>query len=66
MYSGDYKLIGSELSFFTRKLEAPLRFQKIPWHYLFKTEERRPSCRRPLPLATRPLSLLRTQITLRW
>ena len=41
MYSGDYKLIGSEMSFFTRKLEAQLRFQKIPWHYLFKTEERR-------------------------
>jgi len=41
MYRGDYKLIGSEMSFFTRKLEAQLRFQQIPWHYLFKTEERR-------------------------
>ena len=30
MYRGDYKLIGSEMSFFTRKLEAQLRFQQIP------------------------------------
>ena len=36
MYRGDYKLIGSEMSFFTRKLEAQLRFQQIPWQYLFK------------------------------
>ena len=41
MYRGDYQLIGSELSFFTRKLEAQLRYQQIPWHYLFKTEERK-------------------------
>ncbi len=40
MYAGDYQLIGSEMSFFTRKLEAQLRFQQVPWHYLFKTEER--------------------------
>ena len=38
MYPGEYELIGSELSFFTRKLEAQLRFQQIPWHYQFKTE----------------------------
>ena len=29
MYRGEYQLIGSELSFFTRKLEAQLRFQRI-------------------------------------
>ena len=41
MYQGDYQLIGSEMSFFTRKLEAQLRCQQIPWHYMFKTEERK-------------------------
>ncbi|MEH6585875.1 MAG: glutathione S-transferase C-terminal domain-containing protein [Halioglobus sp.] len=41
MYKGEYQLIGSELSFFTRKLEAQLRCQQIPWRYLFKTEERK-------------------------
>ena len=41
MYRGEYQLVGSELSFFTRKLEAQLRFQQIPWRYLFKTEARK-------------------------
>jgi len=41
MYQGEYTLVGSEMSFFTRKLEAQLRFQQIPWRYLFKTEERK-------------------------
>ena len=41
MYPGEYNLIGTELSFFTRKLEAQLRFQRIPWRYQFKTEARR-------------------------
>ena len=41
MYRGNYTLVGSEMSFFTRKLEAQLRFQRIPWRYLFKTEERK-------------------------
>jgi glutathione S-transferase len=41
MYRGDYQLIGSEMSFFTRKLEAQLRCQQVPWSYLFKTEERK-------------------------
>ena len=41
MYPGEYTLIGNELSFFTRKLEAQLRFQQVPWHYQFKTEARR-------------------------
>ena len=41
MYPGEYTLIGTELSFFTRKLEAQLRFQRIPWRYQFKTEARR-------------------------
>lgn len=41
MYAGEYQLVGSEMSFFTRKLEAQLRFQQIPWRYLFKTEARK-------------------------
>ncbi|MCX2982059.1 glutathione S-transferase family protein [Halieaceae bacterium IMCC14734] len=41
MYKGDYQLVGSEMSFFTRKLEAQLRFQNIPWSWRFKTEERK-------------------------
>jgi len=41
MYQGDYQLVGSEMSFFTRKLEAQLRFQNIPWRWHFKTEERK-------------------------
>lgn len=40
MYQGEYTLIGSEMSFFTRKLEAQLRFQQIPWNWQFKTLER--------------------------
>lgn len=41
MYQGEYQLVGSEMSLFTRKLEAQLRFQQIPWRYLFKTEARK-------------------------
>lgn len=40
MYRGDYGLVGSEMSMFSRKLEAQLRFQHIPWYWHFKTEER--------------------------
>lgn len=40
MYQGEYKLIGQELSFFSRKLEAQLRFQRLPWRWHFKTQER--------------------------
>jgi glutathione S-transferase len=40
MYRGTYGLVGSEMSMFSRKLEAQLRFQKIPWNWHFKTEER--------------------------
>jgi glutathione S-transferase len=40
MYRGEYRLVGSELSMFTRKLETQLRFQKIPWHWHFKTQQR--------------------------
>lgn len=39
MYQGDYQLIGQELSFFTQKLEAQLRFQRLPWRWQFKTQE---------------------------
>jgi glutathione S-transferase len=39
MYQGQYTLVGNELSFFSRKLEAQLRFQQIPWHWQFKTQE---------------------------
>jgi glutathione S-transferase len=41
MYQGIYELIGSEMSFFSRKLEAQLRFQHIPWRWQFKTEQRK-------------------------
>ncbi len=40
MYRGQYELYGVELSFFTRKLEAQLRFQQIPWRYRFRNDER--------------------------
>jgi glutathione S-transferase len=40
MYRGEYQLVGSEMSFFSRKLEAQLRFQRIPWKWQFKTQER--------------------------
>ena len=40
MYRGDYGLVGVELSMFSRKLEAQLRFQNIPWYWHFKTQER--------------------------
>lgn len=36
MYRGNYKLIGAELSMFTRKLEAQLRYQNIPYEWAFK------------------------------
>ncbi|MEH6590682.1 MAG: glutathione S-transferase family protein [Halioglobus sp.] len=39
MYQGQYTLIGSEMSFFTRKLEAQLRFQRLPWRWQFKTQQ---------------------------
>lgn len=39
MYRGDYTLIGQELSMFTRKLEAQLRYQKIPHHWQLRTNE---------------------------
>jgi len=37
MYLGTYNLIGSELSMFTRKLEAQLRYQNIPHQWKFKS-----------------------------
>ena len=40
MYRGTYTLIGSELSMFTRKLEAQLRYQGVPYRWRFKTLER--------------------------
>jgi glutathione S-transferase len=40
MYRGEYGLVGIELSMFTRKLEAQLRFQNIPWYWHYKTQER--------------------------
>jgi glutathione S-transferase len=42
VYRGEYALVGNELSFFSRKLEAQLRFQRIPWRWHFKTQERTP------------------------
>lgn len=39
MYEGQYSLIGIEFSFFTRKLEAQLAYQGIPFIWKFKTAE---------------------------
>jgi len=39
MYRGTYTLIGQELSMFTRKLEAQLRYQNIPYQWQYKTME---------------------------
>lgn len=39
MYRGKYGLVGNEMSMFTRKLEAQLRFQQVPWYWHFKTQE---------------------------
>ena len=39
MYLGTYNLIGSELSMFTRKLEAQLRYQNIPHQWKFKSTD---------------------------
>ncbi|MEM1147987.1 MAG: glutathione binding-like protein [Pseudomonadota bacterium] len=40
MYQGKYALIGGELSLFSRKLEAQLRFQRLDWHWRYKTQAR--------------------------
>ncbi|MFT4822834.1 MAG: glutathione S-transferase [Halioglobus sp.] len=40
MYQGIYGLYGMELSMFSRKLEAQLRFQNIPHEWRFKTDAR--------------------------
>jgi glutathione S-transferase len=40
MYPGEYQLVGMELSLYTRKLEAQLRFQQVPWRLVFKTQDR--------------------------
>lgn len=42
MYQGEYRLIGGELSLFSRKLESQLRFQRVPWRWKFKTQDRSP------------------------
>ncbi|MDA9625462.1 glutathione S-transferase family protein [Luminiphilus sp.] len=39
MYRGNYTLIGQELSMFTRKLEAQLRYQGIPYQWQYKCQE---------------------------
>ena len=36
MYRGTYTLIGQEMSMFTRKLEAQLRYQQIPYQFVGK------------------------------
>ena len=38
MYEGTYELIGQECSMFTRKLEAQLCYQKIPYRWLIKSQ----------------------------
>jgi len=42
MYQGVYELVGVELSMYSRKLEAQLRCQNIPWRWTYKTQERQP------------------------
>ena len=37
MYRGKYTLVGSELSMFTRKLEAQLCYQSIPHDWKYKS-----------------------------
>lgn len=39
MYRGTYTLIGQEVSMFTRKLEAQLRYQRIPYQWQLKGKE---------------------------
>jgi glutathione S-transferase len=39
MYEGLYSLIGVEFSFFSRKLEAQLSYQEIPFNWKFKSAE---------------------------
>ncbi len=39
MYKGIYTLIGQEMSMFTRKLEAQLRYQQIPYQWEIKSQE---------------------------
>jgi len=43
MYRGRYTLTGSELSMFTRKLEAQLRYQSIPFEWNYKSMEKAPA-----------------------
>ena len=43
MYRGSYTLIGQELSMFTRKLEAQLRYQGIPYQWQYKGHENGPA-----------------------
>jgi glutathione S-transferase len=40
MYEGTYTLIGQEMSMFTRKLEAQLRYQQIPYQWEIKSQEK--------------------------
>ena len=39
MYQGTYTLIGQEMSMFTRKLEAQLRYQHIPYQWEIKSQQ---------------------------
>ncbi len=39
MYQGNYTLIGQEMSMFTRKLEAQLRYQHIPYQWEIKSQK---------------------------
>jgi hypothetical protein len=60
MYRGTYTLIGSELSMFTRKLEAQLRYQKIPHVWKYKGIGDGGELEKPLALASSHCSRLRT------
>lgn len=58
MYRGKYTLIGQELSMFTRKLEAQLRYQGIPYEWQIKTQDN--SAAIEARVSTRFIPLLQT------
>lgn len=58
MYHGTYSLIGTEMSMFTRKLEAQLRYQHIPFRWHYKTQAEAPELEQRA--GTRFIPLLQT------
>jgi glutathione S-transferase len=59
MYQGTYRLIGTEMSMFSRKLEAQLRYQQIPYQWQYTSlgepsEEQKRAGTRFIPLLKTP------------